>query len=95
MGAMPYSGLTNMAVVQYAAAGNRLQKPTKCPEELYKLLEKCWDPEPSQRLSFAMIDQFFKDHVKSIEPEETVEIQYADVNSTQIGLQNVSSYIVV
>ncbi len=87
LGAMPYPGLTNMEVIQYTAAGNRLQKPTRCPEELHNLLEKCWNLEPSQRPSFEMMVDFFKNQVKM---EEKVEILYVDVTST-LGLQNLSA----
>ena len=32
--------------------GGRLEKPENCPEELFSLMEQCWDANPENRPTF-------------------------------------------
>ena len=35
--------------------GGRLEKPTDCPEDLYKLMLHCWAEKPEDRPNFAAV----------------------------------------
>lgn len=38
-------------------AGVRLEAPPQCPEEVYRLMQRCWEYDPRKRPSFATIHQ--------------------------------------
>ena len=44
--------------VQYELKqGNRLARPTLCPQEIYKIMVPCWNPKPLARPSFDELRQ--------------------------------------
>uniref|UniRef100_A0A8C7X858 non-specific protein-tyrosine kinase n=1 Tax=Oryzias sinensis TaxID=183150 RepID=A0A8C7X858_9TELE len=53
-GKMPYEGsfLFNKEVMTILTSGYRLACPTRCPENIYKIMMDCWAAEPSKRPSF-------------------------------------------
>ncbi|KAI8474302.1 MAG: tyrosine kinase-domain-containing protein [Monoraphidium minutum] len=51
-GAEPYAALSNEQVVRAVLSGHRLERPPKCPHEVYALMQACWAPEPRARPSF-------------------------------------------
>ncbi|PAV69205.1 hypothetical protein WR25_01548 [Diploscapter pachys] len=48
----PYQDIASSDLVNYLREGNRLPKPELCPDEMYELMEKCWNMNPEDRLSF-------------------------------------------
>lgn len=52
LGVIPYRELTNKQVVEYILEGGRLEKPHRCPEEIFALMLKCWHIKPDGRPSF-------------------------------------------
>lgn len=54
-GKQPYPAINNTDVVQKILNGYRLQKPTRCPEEMYRIVERCWHAEPEYRPAFASV----------------------------------------
>ncbi|XP_068754925.1 tyrosine-protein kinase TXK-like isoform X2 [Montipora capricornis] len=56
-GLSPYPSMTNMDVVEKVPAGYRLEKPHECPDEIFRLLEKCWHSEPDHRPTFAEVNR--------------------------------------
>ncbi|KAJ8921659.1 hypothetical protein NQ315_010568, partial [Exocentrus adspersus] len=52
LGQQPYPARTNLEVLHYVRKGGRLGKPTDCPEDLYKLMLKCWEFVPERRPTF-------------------------------------------
>ncbi|XP_072759730.1 proto-oncogene tyrosine-protein kinase ROS-like [Anoplolepis gracilipes] len=45
LGEQPYTGRTNVEVVDYVRTGGRLPMPLNCPSELYQLMMHCWNAE--------------------------------------------------
>ncbi|CAH3164452.1 unnamed protein product, partial [Porites evermanni] len=35
--------------------GDRLLKPRRCPEEMFRIVERCWHAEPECRPAFASV----------------------------------------
>ncbi|KAM0730947.1 Tyrosine-protein kinase transforming protein ros [Formica fusca] len=44
LGEHPYTGRTNLEVIDYVRAGGRLPMPLNCPPPLYELMLRCWNP---------------------------------------------------
>jgi len=54
-GKVPYSAMSNSETVEYVLKGNRLEQPSLCPEQVYKLMLQCWDIDPDRRPSFKVL----------------------------------------
>ncbi|XP_029659214.1 proto-oncogene tyrosine-protein kinase ROS-like isoform X2 [Formica exsecta] len=44
LGEHPYTGKTNLEVIDYVRGGGRLPMPLNCPSTLYELMLRCWNP---------------------------------------------------
>ncbi|KAL6419472.1 hypothetical protein ACFW04_011383 [Cataglyphis niger] len=44
LGEHPYTGRTNLEVIDYVRAEGRLPMPLNCPPTLYELMLRCWNP---------------------------------------------------
>ncbi|XP_040917278.1 tyrosine-protein kinase Srms [Toxotes jaculatrix] len=51
-GKMPYEGKSNKEVLELLSSGFRLPCPTRCPQNIYRIMMDCWAAEPSKRPSF-------------------------------------------
>ncbi|XP_069573500.1 tyrosine-protein kinase Srms isoform X2 [Brachyistius frenatus] len=51
-GKMPYEGKSNKEVLDLLSSGFRLPCPTRCPQNIYRIMMDCWAAEPSKRPSF-------------------------------------------
>uniref|UniRef100_G3P7M8 non-specific protein-tyrosine kinase n=1 Tax=Gasterosteus aculeatus aculeatus TaxID=481459 RepID=G3P7M8_GASAC len=51
-GKMPYEGKNNKEVLDLLSSGFRLPCPTRCPQNIYRIMMDCWAAEPSKRPSF-------------------------------------------
>jgi len=52
-GARPYAALTNPAVILHVQAGKRHAAPSKCPGDVYDVMQSCWEVEPLDRPRFS------------------------------------------
>ncbi|XP_065910248.1 tyrosine-protein kinase Mer-like isoform X3 [Dysidea avara] len=52
LGRSPYPTVGNNEILQHIEAGNRLQMPALCSEEMYLLMLKCWDKDGYRRVCF-------------------------------------------
>uniref|UniRef100_A0A8C5TX47 Tyrosine-protein kinase n=1 Tax=Malurus cyaneus samueli TaxID=2593467 RepID=A0A8C5TX47_9PASS len=57
LGAVPYTNLSNQQTREAVEQGMRLDPPEQCPEEVYQLMQRCWEYEPHKRPSFSTIHQ--------------------------------------
>ncbi|NXS71202.1 FES kinase, partial [Pandion haliaetus] len=57
LGAIPYANLSNQQTREAVEQGVRLDPPEQCPEEVYRLMQQCWEYEPHKRPSFSTIHQ--------------------------------------
>ncbi|XP_070547504.1 fibroblast growth factor receptor-like [Ptychodera flava] len=51
-GINPYRGMNLKDVVSNVQQGYRLPMPNKCPEDVYSIMQKCWQEDPSCRPTF-------------------------------------------
>jgi hypothetical protein len=54
-GEVPYSEMDGAAAAQWVMEGNRMKLPPNCPEQLVALVTRCWDIDPTQRPTFALL----------------------------------------
>lgn len=54
-GAVPYPALTNIEMLEFLRAGNRLEQPPDCPKEIYEIMLSCWREQPLERPTFKEI----------------------------------------
>ncbi|MEW5314799.1 MAG: hypothetical protein WDW38_006268 [Sanguina aurantia] len=60
-GATPFSDLTSDEQVRLAIQdGKRLLRPSKCPKQVWELMQQCWHHDPDQRPLFLDITQTFE-----------------------------------
>uniref|UniRef100_A0A914D9A4 Protein kinase domain-containing protein n=2 Tax=Acrobeloides nanus TaxID=290746 RepID=A0A914D9A4_9BILA len=57
MGDTPYHSIQPTDMSDYLLAGNRLEQPNLCPDEMYELMRECWAERPEQRPTFEQIRQ--------------------------------------
>uniref|UniRef100_A0A8C4W9N2 Tyrosine-protein kinase n=1 Tax=Gopherus evgoodei TaxID=1825980 RepID=A0A8C4W9N2_9SAUR len=57
LGAIPYSNLSNTQTREAIEQGRRLDPPEQCPEDVYRLMQRCWEYDPRKRPSFSTIHQ--------------------------------------
>ncbi|KAK7792067.1 hypothetical protein R5R35_007100 [Gryllus longicercus] len=54
-GGTPYSGMSNSKAREKIDAGYRMPAPEGCPDEMYRLMLRCWEYEPENRPHFEQI----------------------------------------
>ena len=52
MGGSPYPGIKMEDIFSYLQSGKRMEQPTSCPDELYHIMQLCWEEEPVKRPFF-------------------------------------------
>ncbi|XP_061479693.1 tyrosine-protein kinase Fer isoform X3 [Rhineura floridana] len=57
LGVCPYPGMTNQQAREQVEKGYRMSAPQKCPEEIYKIMLRCWDYNPEMRPKFSEIQK--------------------------------------
>ncbi|XP_027023807.1 tyrosine-protein kinase Fer isoform X1 [Tachysurus fulvidraco] len=55
LGVCPYPGMTNQQAREQVEKGYRMLCPQKCPDEVYKIMQRCWDYKPENRPRFSEI----------------------------------------
>uniref|UniRef100_A0A3B3Z971 Tyrosine-protein kinase n=1 Tax=Periophthalmus magnuspinnatus TaxID=409849 RepID=A0A3B3Z971_9GOBI len=55
LGVCPYPGMTNQQAREQVEKGYRMSRPQRCPEEIFKVMQKCWSYNPEERPRFSQI----------------------------------------
>ncbi|ESO93545.1 hypothetical protein LOTGIDRAFT_119146 [Lottia gigantea] len=55
MGASPYPNIALADLYYILSNGYRMEKPSNCSEELYRILRQCWEDNPADRPTFTTI----------------------------------------
>ncbi|XP_051981381.1 tyrosine-protein kinase Fer-like isoform X1 [Xyrauchen texanus] len=57
LGVCPYPGMTNQQAREQVEKGYRMSCPQKCPDEVYRIMQRCWEYKPENRPNFADIQK--------------------------------------
>ncbi|XP_065912513.1 hepatocyte growth factor receptor-like [Dysidea avara] len=55
LGRVPYPTISNHDILDYIDAGNRPIRPKLCPDNMYALMQKCWEADVDHRICFKEI----------------------------------------
>ncbi|XP_057672099.1 tyrosine-protein kinase Shark [Diorhabda carinulata] len=58
-GASPYGDMKGSEAITLIEAGVRLEKPKECPDDVYKMILRCWEYKAKDRPSFNELVTFF------------------------------------
>ncbi|XP_015265874.1 PREDICTED: tyrosine-protein kinase Fes/Fps [Gekko japonicus] len=57
LGATPYASMSNQQARESVEKGKRMSAPDQCPAEVYQLMLRCWEHNPSDRPTFRTLLQ--------------------------------------
>nr|XP_012315204.1 tyrosine-protein kinase Fer isoform X3 [Aotus nancymaae] len=57
LGVCPYPGMTNQQAREQVERGYRMSAPQHCPEDISKIMMKCWDYKPENRPKFSELQK--------------------------------------
>ena len=60
MGGSPYPGIKMEDIFSYLQSDKRMEQPASCPDELYQVMELCWQDEPVKRPHFHEIVSYLQ-----------------------------------
>ncbi|XP_072401763.1 tyrosine-protein kinase Shark [Diabrotica undecimpunctata] len=58
-GASPYGDMKGSEAINHIEAGERLERPKDCPEDIYRIIQRCWEYKAEVRPSFHELVKFF------------------------------------
>lgn len=80
LGASPYPGVDVHNLYNLLKAGYRMEKPSNCSQQLYKLMISCWHQEPSMRPSFKELTSHWERMLED-------GVEYLDLNPRTVHNQ--------
>ncbi|XP_060931616.1 tyrosine-protein kinase Fer isoform X1 [Limanda limanda] len=57
LGVCPYPGMTNQQAREQVEKGYRMACPQRCPDEVYKVMQRCWQYNPEERPKFSELQR--------------------------------------
>ncbi|KAK5878335.1 hypothetical protein CesoFtcFv8_023747 [Champsocephalus esox] len=86
LGGSPYPGVPVEELFKLLKEGHRMEKPSACPQELYRMMRDCWHAVPARRPTFSqLVDDL--DRTLSLMANQ----DYLELASPLIQLASVSS----
>ncbi|XP_078066020.1 macrophage-stimulating protein receptor isoform X2 [Mustelus asterias] len=79
-GAPPYPEIDPYDVTRYLLKGRRLPQPEYCPDELFDIMLRCWDPKPEMRPKFTEIVYEIETIQSMLKGEHYINLQVNYVN---------------
>uniref|UniRef100_A0A915BXR4 Tyrosine-protein kinase n=1 Tax=Parascaris univalens TaxID=6257 RepID=A0A915BXR4_PARUN len=59
-GSEPYQGMTSLEVKRMISCGERMKAPEGCPNDMYELMTKCWEQNPSKRITMTEVVRYIE-----------------------------------
>uniref|UniRef100_A0A914UHZ3 Tyrosine-protein kinase receptor n=1 Tax=Plectus sambesii TaxID=2011161 RepID=A0A914UHZ3_9BILA len=66
-GQIPYGHMSNSEVLEAATAGSHPCCPVDCPEPIFALMKRCWQRQPSDRISSKELEKLLRQLAAEIE----------------------------
>ncbi|KAL4226261.1 Macrophage-stimulating protein receptor [Mactra antiquata] len=66
-GVNPYPTVDGWDILRFLKTGRRLNQPEFCPDEMYRILQSCWDWEPDNRPTFGELTRTVPDLLRKLE----------------------------
>ncbi|XP_040434569.1 tyrosine-protein kinase Fer-like isoform X1 [Falco naumanni] len=66
LGVCPYPGMTNQQAREQVEKGYRMSAPQNCPEEIFKIMQRCWAYKPENRPKFSEIQKELSSSKKKV-----------------------------
>ncbi|XP_064422488.1 hepatocyte growth factor receptor-like [Latimeria chalumnae] len=85
-GAAPYPEVDPYDITLYLLKGRRLLQPEYCPDTLYMLMLRCWEPKPELRPTFAALIKETESILDSLKGEHYInlnQITYVNLDNNQ------------
>uniref|UniRef100_UPI00398EFFDE macrophage-stimulating protein receptor-like n=1 Tax=Pristiophorus japonicus TaxID=55135 RepID=UPI00398EFFDE len=79
-GAPPYPEIDPYDVTRYLLKGRRLPQPEYCPDELFNIMLRCWDPKSELRPKFTELVDEIGEMQSILEGEHYINLQVNYVN---------------
>uniref|UniRef100_A0A673AVW1 Tyrosine-protein kinase n=1 Tax=Sphaeramia orbicularis TaxID=375764 RepID=A0A673AVW1_9TELE len=57
LGVCPYPGMTNQQAREQVEKGYRMACPQRCPDDVYKVMQRCWQYNPEERPKFSELQR--------------------------------------
>ncbi|XP_059213883.1 tyrosine-protein kinase Fer isoform X2 [Centropristis striata] len=57
LGVCPYPGMTNQQAREQVEKGYRMACPQRCPEDVYRVMQRCWQYNPEDRPKFSELQR--------------------------------------
>lgn len=57
LGVCPYPGMTNQQAREQVEKGFRMSCPQRCPDDVYKVMQRCWQYNPEDRPKFCELQR--------------------------------------
>ena len=93
-GRIPYPGISNCQLLETLQAGYRMHCPTGCPDQLHKIMMKCWHKDADSRPTFEtlqwQLEQFFVDNVLYSSTVATPCLAQSNVSKNKIRYEVIS-----
>jgi len=57
LGRTPWEGLSPIEIRDVLMQGERLGRPERCPTDVYRVMQSCWEAQVKDRPTFAVVHQ--------------------------------------
>ncbi|XP_065899233.1 uncharacterized protein [Dysidea avara] len=85
LGCEPYEWLNLLETVEKVDTGYRLPPPPGCPRTIYRVMIKCWNPEPKPRPEFGQITQLLAGNHSYVLGWSDEDKQYGGEDAIKLG----------
>ncbi|KAL5014848.1 hypothetical protein ScPMuIL_009118 [Solemya velum] len=91
-GVIPYPEVDNFDLIKYLKIGRRMAQPQFCPDELYKMMRRCWAPIPADRPTFHNLVAEILHMIEQLEQKMKQGQKMSNIDMTYVNLQECSNY---
>ncbi|CAF1328939.1 unnamed protein product [Didymodactylos carnosus] len=78
-GGTPYPSVPAEKLFDYLKDGNRMSKPTSCPNEIFQIIENCWEFKENLRPTFQQVCERLQRYLYGTSPIDYSDLDYVDL----------------